>query len=489
MGKVADASKKIKRRTTRNKVPSPLLLLTDINDDCLLYIFECLDFTTLIKLCKLNQRFSDIIRQRIIPQRTIDFQTFSKVYSVRKVFKWFGTSMTRIVIQNNDIQITKPFCTKFSEFLNLILEYGEPGKLRQVQLNFGVNDPVPISSNLLEAIGPYFKNVHTIDFEVSTQYGSMAFNSFMNAIPKQNLRSLKIKDLYHVGDWLTAESLPNLRSFQFQFCKMSPLLYLRINSKIMAFLSSKPESLVEFYLDGFIHTFYEPIYLELSHSFPNLERLGKIMCNVDRTVDSIRIYDLDANNNILHLRHNREKFNFLNAFAKLKYVGIESHSPDCSDCCEIFRILATQNTIEELELDFKYGGNTKPMSVAIADIKRLSKLRTLYLNADARYSSEDFLNILYANLPVLTKCVLSGNHINQNRIISLIQLAKNLHILKIMCKVAFSASYYKKLLKIQLANHPDGDCLIIYIDSGKYIDIINDVGKKYKPSIIALKSL
>lgn len=492
MVKAVGVTKKATKRSTQNAFTPSITSLTDMNDDCLVHVFEHLDIISLIKVCKSNQRFKQIVLERVIPFKTVDFATFSKCYSVEKVFKLFGKSMTRIAINSSDIQMTavSTGSLRFAEFLRLLVKYGEPGQLQQVKLDFGVNHCVPTFVQLLDAVCPYFVNVHSISFNLSAN--SEWFDKFMVAIPKQNLRSLNVENMRTVGDWLTAESLPNLRSIHLRLSRDQHFqahrnqLDMIIESKIMAFISSKPPSLVEFGVVGIPH---ETIYRGLSHSLPDIERLGWIKCWED---------NMNSNrNNVRHPRnYYNDKWEYFNAFTNLKSLKLESTATDCSDCGEVFRILASRNTIRELDLNSTCNYIRRENSVSVADIKRLDKLTTLkytqsYYNTNSGDKTGEFLNTLLVNLPALRKCTLQGPRINQSQIINIVQSARGLRVLVIDCVIIFTALLYKKLLKLRNASYPNSEenRLIIYVDHEKYTKCVADLGKKYKPAIITLKSL
>lgn len=500
MVKAAEITKKAKKRSTRNALPPSLTLLTDMNDDCLVHVFECLDIVSLIKVCKSNRRFKEIVFNRVIPFKMVDFATFSKWYPVRKVFEFFGKSMTRMAINESDIQMTAVVADslKFNELLRLLVEYGEPGRLQQVKLTFGKQHNEwwrhdVADGELLKAVGPYFKNVHSLSFNTSGY--SRIFNQFMAAIPKQNLRSLNVENLTDVGKWLTAESLPHLQIIHVGFSRPQPMTFDRseqtraINeSKIIAFISSKPSSLVDF---DFVGVSHELIYHELSRSLPHIERLGKILCWEDKRAEN-RV----NNNNHGIVRHQSydNKWKYLNAFTKLKCLKLQSRTSDCSDCGEVFRILASRNTIEELDLELGIDAvKQKSNPVSVADIKRLDKLTTLHLKL--RRGNDTTCNVflikLLANLPVLTKCTLKGFRAKQRQIIDLVQSVRSLCVLVVDCVIVFSASFYKTLLKSRKASYPNPEenRLIIYIEHEKLANCIDELGKKYKPAIISLKSL
>lgn len=105
----------------------------------------------------------------------------------------------------------------------------------------------------------------------------------------------------------------------------------------------------------------------------------------------------------------------------------------------------------------------------------------------------EFVNLLFGNLPALTECTINGKHPIQERIIELIGLAKQLKVLKFTGSFpTFSVHFYKKLVKLRAP--PDGQeaedahRLTIYINGDNANACINQLKKRYKPNIITIRS-
>lgn len=162
---------------------------------------------------------------------------------------------------------------------------------------------------------------------------------------------------------------------------------------------------------------------------------------------------------------------------------------------EVFSILAIRQTIEHMQLTFGLNNQHRNDPVRIADLKRLSRLKTLNLVNFNDNRSKEFVNLLFVNLPALTSCTIDGKHPNQGRIVELIKFAPNLKGLKFNRKFKmFSKQFYEKLVKCrtpsggQAAN--DDNHLMIYIDGDNVKKCVKSLGKRgYKPSIIMLRSI
>lgn len=327
----------------RNSIPPSLLQFEDMNDDCLEHMFNFLDINSLMKVCRVGKRVKNIVVNHVIPLKTIKF---SDVSSVWRAFALFGKSMTRIIVHCDDIPSTAVH-SKFSEFLRLLVKYGVPGRFLQVNLSFGGNeDGIPIE--VLSVIGPYFENVHTLNFNLMSDYMRF-FHQFMNAIPKYNLHTLSLHRVQVIGDWLVAEALPRLTNIHLCI-RWSPFTALPADrtkieelneTRLINFISNKTASLVYFDFDCLK---FCRIFVEMSQRIPNIEHLGRLMwwpSIIERENDN-------GNANLAQMY--REKWEFLNAYKNLKSISLASDVYDCSDLGEVFRILAVQNTIEELTL-------------------------------------------------------------------------------------------------------------------------------------------
>lgn len=174
-------------------MPESLLQFTDLNNDCLKHVFDRLDLISLSQMCEVDSRFEDIIMGHVIPLRTINFSEFSKNYSVRKIFKLFGKSMTRLIVRSEDIQMVFPGYSRLAEFLRILVEFGKPGKLKEVQIMCGGNQ-CHVPAKLLHDAAPYFSNVHKLQFDLKGQSDVLywmhnvnspdSFAAFINAIDK-----------------------------------------------------------------------------------------------------------------------------------------------------------------------------------------------------------------------------------------------------------------------------------------------------------------
>lgn len=475
MSKAAKRSKSIARPSTL--VPS--LLLTDINDDCLTKILNYLDIASLIKVCKCSNRLSAVAFEHVIPFRTVDCTEFSKHGSVQKLFEALGQSITRLKFSTKDIQFKAPKHTRFMELLRLITQHGEPGMLKSFAVIFDEYTYYPLDSFPATARS-FFGNVHSLEINLPDGCDS---DRFMNSFPKENLCVLKLTNLYRINNWLRVASLPKLRELHLVMYKPRFSSTNQANDvQLITYITAKP-SLTAFHYVGTNST---AIFKLVSQYIPTIEQLGNI--------EYAPIPSNDDNNNNNRPISIRERWQYLNEFKHLKFLSLDPYSPNLSDVGEVFRILANHNTIECLKLEhMRYHIH----SVAIEDLKRFTSLKSLWLVDANKRHTEQFVNELCENLTGLTSCKFSGiKSIQQGTIINLIERVKNLRVLDIDCKVtSFSKLFYKKMIKTResvILNIGESlqplEPIEVYINGDIASQCIAELGKKYQPSIIALRA-
>ncbi|XP_031628628.1 uncharacterized protein LOC116344293 [Contarinia nasturtii] len=487
-------SPKTKRKGVRVKSIKKLplvtsnLLMADVNNDCLMSVFDYLDIISLMSVCKTGERYKNLITDHVIPLKTIRFGELSPTISIQKVFKLFGKSMTRIEFAANDIQWVRPGCSPLAEFLHLIKEYCTPGKLQQLSLAGFHNCIMFVEPALLDAVRPFFTELQTFQISQSTwPHGPQYFDDFMKWIPKQNLRELNLHCMHIVGDWLSKENFPNLQNlhicmFQTNWFTAHPWFTESINH-LKTYLASKPIALTNFEYLGHNR---ETVMVELSRYVPMVQRIGV----VENTM-------VDNNNNNWNTVGIREKWKHLNAFTNLKEFRLKSSAPNFNNCGEIFRILAKSNTIKHLELST--GGPKQSIidPIDVTQLRQLKNVNSLRL-VDYDEANSQLMDQMAEHLTGLKECTfdvgpkknkIRSSSMKQAPIVSLTKKARNLRCLNIDCKVtSFSAAFYKRLVKIRKEINPD-EPLTICIDGGIVEKCFEDLSMRtYKPAIITLKS-
>lgn len=458
------------------------VLLTDVNDDCLTEVFKYLDTNSLLKVNKLGGRLRGIVTDRVIRMKTVNFSQLTKEMSLKKLFSKLGGSMTKIQICSDDIQMTAPNHSPFMEFLRLLICYGQPGQLKKMVLEFGKNEYTKVPLELLIAVKPFLENVHTLQFKLQAKPTNNFFEQFMEHFPKENLSTLVLDNAIAIGDWMKAESMPKLREFHLSIVQNSTRRQDDLNhANLMQFIGGKPS----------LHTFNyegknsEAIFNAVAMHIPDVERLGMVK-NLSVPMD-------DGDDFASHRNNIRNKWSYLKAFGKLKNLSLTSYAVNFSNCGEVFRTLADNNTVECLELSNPYAFQKHHNPVMVADLKRFTSLKTLDL-CKFKSDADEFVGNLYDNLSGLDAVKFSGDaSVTQATIIKAIQRVRILREVDIACKFrSFSAVFYKKLLKVRKEATLDRDGpiepLVIHLNYDMAKTCIEDLGNKYDPSIITLKA-
>lgn len=109
--------------------------LNDLNDDCLLEIFEMVGTIDWLRLSKVSQRFRSIISTQLLSRRPINFGTISQNHSVRKVFRKFGPFASDIKISATDIQYRHERRSSAEELFHLLAKHCNAEKWRDLSLS------------------------------------------------------------------------------------------------------------------------------------------------------------------------------------------------------------------------------------------------------------------------------------------------------------------------------------------------------------------
>lgn len=109
--------------------------LNDLNDDCLLEIFEMVGTIDWLRLSKVSQRFRSIISTQLLSRRPIKFGAISRNHSIRKVFRMFGSFASDIKISTTDIQYQHERRSSAEELFHLLAKHCNAGKLRDLSLS------------------------------------------------------------------------------------------------------------------------------------------------------------------------------------------------------------------------------------------------------------------------------------------------------------------------------------------------------------------
>lgn len=92
------------------------------NEDCLIKIFSELSSVDLINVCKISDRFHQIIKQSVVGRRKLDLGQIRKSHSIEKMFELLGENIVKLKTDVIDTQ-TLEICSSQKFGLNIFLFY------------------------------------------------------------------------------------------------------------------------------------------------------------------------------------------------------------------------------------------------------------------------------------------------------------------------------------------------------------------------------
>lgn len=399
-----------------NSVNMDVDYISYLNEDCLIRIFDELNFDDLLKMSDINVRFNYIINQNIIGHRTFDFSQIQKIHSISKIFHLFGPNITKIKISLKDINSM--------EILELIRCYFSTEQLRALELESSSRYS-DFYYATLERFAPMLSNLHTLTligasnkylnlsdismfFQNSTnlvvlhlKYVEMKFRSYNLTV--RNLSEITIEDCRGLDDQFEHFLIrhPNLKTFGYKSTS-------RAGRRRLPPMDALLETIIKI-LPNLESLFFE-IETETNEDFP---------------------YEL-----ILNLK-------------QLKCLKIVSCEGDCVDVYEFLRKLAIQNIVEELTITIKARVTRYDATKCWAgDFPVFSSLRSLEI-VNPNRKTENFLIHFVQNSINLTKCTFrSTSPILQSLIYNVALHTRELRLLLLRSPRTGIHNIYKVLLSI-----------------------------------------
>lgn len=224
------------------------------------------------------------------------------------------------------------------------------------------------------------------------------------------------------------------------------------------------------------------MFLELARHHSHIESVGEIQ-------------SWPSANTVNNSSRFRSSLQHLVSFTNLKGVSLKSANGNFSDLGEAFKLMANQQTVERLQLNFGAGLGNFGDPVRIADLKRLGRLKSLNLSNFIDSRSKDFINMLCEHLPALESCAIDGKRLTQTRILELVKCAPNLKVWKFLFPFKFSPAFYGQLRNCR-RNGAHGfevsedNRLILEFDRNDVQKCLAKLGRKrYKPELVLLKAI
>lgn len=218
--------------------------LNDLNDDCLLEIFEMVEAIDWIRLSKASSRFRSIISTQILSRRPINFGTISRNHSIRKVFRMFGSFASSIKISTLDIQYQHERRSSAEELFHLLAKHCNAEKLRDLSLSADFSE---LRAEYVNELGLRLANLENISIYsmrkwIRTAMENDGESDFMNRLlcHAKKIETIELINMPLNGDLLCHNQLDALKRISvfnctaIDFCSFYKLMQ-RIGNQIKTF--------------------------------------------------------------------------------------------------------------------------------------------------------------------------------------------------------------------------------------------------------------
>lgn len=183
----------------------------ELNEDCLVELFEYLHVHDLMQICDLDtdddHYFTVLIRARLIGRKLIDLEPrnkHQKVWSFTKTLETFGPFIKRLKIPLRS--------THLNYILRKIITHSVPGALTEVQFmslpseNYD-DDENPVNEELVQQAIPYFSNIKKVLIEDEWNILSGFYTIFLNLTNLKSLKMIKVNGPRVWTELTTVDSL------------------------------------------------------------------------------------------------------------------------------------------------------------------------------------------------------------------------------------------------------------------------------------------
>lgn len=183
------------------ELPLSFCEFTDLNEYCLLEILSYLNFTDLLALSEVNDKFRDLVKIQL-PKITFDFVALTKggrklsFLLVEKIFCQFGHLITKLKINAEHIIIPSTFCIDVNQkLLKLIGKFCSNGRLRELTLiKFRVLD-----DKFVHKYRRIFHNLRQLSLkDCSAESGTCIRNMMDNCWQLKKLKFSNFRDINFV---------------------------------------------------------------------------------------------------------------------------------------------------------------------------------------------------------------------------------------------------------------------------------------------------
>lgn len=296
-----------------------------LNEDCLCEVFKFLSVYDLIQLCELNVYFQNVIVNRVIGQKLINFTSMAPCWTTNKILQVFGKAMHKIKIASENT------LGSFERFLEFVIRYCSVGGLTEAELRFRMPTASPV---ILKQAMPYFANIRKLI--LTEKYECVSYNRFLSGlIPvATNLTHLTLDGVNVKGEWLLTTGVDNLRelrlhatehrSTEIQIDNLAQFLRTKQNLEVFSYIGSVD---------------IRPIVETL------IEKCPKLKVFIDFHLKNP--YDHAIEDITLRMRTH---YNFVQRFRGVSAIGLTSYTQCNSDLYYPLVKLANQNQVEAIKI-------------------------------------------------------------------------------------------------------------------------------------------
>lgn len=424
--------------------------ISTLNEDCLLLIFEQLNFFNLTKMCVMKKRFRDIIPDRFFRRLTVDFKGINDLLSIKDAFKQFGEKIVKLKISADDVDYIADNEARTSEILLLIKNHCTAGKLKELEIS-GSFKKVTLPE--IREVGPMFQNLERLTLngilKARVSLSVIVIETFLRY--PTDLKTLEIRnaDFYGLMDNQLMLKLTELRLEDCLLRYSSDLNhYFRKNPNLKAFHHKTTR--------GLSTLLYEHIMLRAIVKYlPNLEVLS-LENSMAESYDYDPILKLD----------------------KLKQLKIVSYTHDCNCMYNFLKKLALKNTVEKLIIVIKQNYYRHFPREWNDEFPNFSSLRSFEVVNPIR-KTEPFLTHFVKNVTNLTEFTIRSPAAITQEII--VNVATHANQLKVLVLLSHRTGLYRLYQQIYDGIKDSRDtCLELRVDPEQRIKYLSS--RKYRHS-------
>lgn len=448
----------------------PKTYLDELNDDCLIGMFERLGEDDWIQLCAYNDRFRSLVVNHVITTKLFDFGNLSnREVNNKTAFELFGKTLRKIRVFGNFIQQanTTPQHTSLDEFLELVKTHCTEDNITDLSMDFVVNFSRH-TERLLLTLVLFFRCVTSLSVRALADHSrDEDCVKFVKMLPLNNIRSLCVNDAVPIDfDWL--RTIPT-----------GILHHLRVGyftnvANADAFFESQP------HLKTFFCRDQSAAYLEsIAKHTPNIETIYPIQTKrYDRATQTL----VDSTAVVAAC---------LPKLTKLTSMEIVSRARNASDLIDILNCVSRDNVLGSMIVRFKiFGGliGYGQPEIAQVNFPNLTQLRFEMVTYTYGWKDnqifDQFMLQCIPHMRNVRKLTIYGKRyafVDHEFLLKIMQTLEQLRALDIDGRIDMTVPFYHNLVAIQQSKgHP----ISIKLEDTEYLS--KQLGDAYNEKVVKI---